>query len=364
MAEPIAASLFSVRANLITSQLLEESRKQAEELASQEQELRKINNELTLQSDKLRVSEDELKTQQLVLKNMNIQLREKARLLEEQNLALEETRLSLSFKASQLEESNKYKSAVLANMSHELRTPLNSILILARLLADNKGEHLSQREIEHAQVIHKSGTDLLNLINDILDLSKIEAGKVELIKEIFSLNHFSKEMHLLFREVAADRNINFECQNPSEEITLNTDQVRLSQVIKNLLSNAFKFTPEGGKVTMTYDYALNETIFNTKELLQAEKVVCIQIKETGIGIPEEDFPRIFERGFRARWVHRGSGFQAEDVGNDLGHGVVEVFGHLLLDFGGEVNGTCQGGSFEQVDAMGLGLFADQGGHVV
>ena len=294
MAEPIAASLFSVRANLITSQLLEESRKQAEELASQEQELRKINNELTLQSNKLRISEDELKTQQEELKNMNIQLREKARLLEEQNLALEETRLSLSFKASQLEESNKFKSAFLANMSHELRTPLNSILILARLLADNKGEHLSQREIEHAQVIYKSGTDLLNLINDILDLSKIEAGKVELILEQFSLNHFSKEMYLLFREVAADRNIHFEYLNPSEEIWLNTDQVRLSQVVKNLLSNAFKFTPEGGTVSMSYDYAVNETVFSTKSLLQTQKVVCIQILDTGIGIPEEKQNLIFE----------------------------------------------------------------------
>lgn len=294
MAEPIAANMFSVRASLITSQLLEESRKQAEELANQEQELRKINNTLTLQSDKLKMSEEELKTQQEELKLMNIQLREKARLLEEQNLALEETRLSLSFKATQLEESNQYKSAFLANMSHELRTPLNSILILARLLADNKNKLLSAREIEHAQVIHKSGTDLLNLINDILDLSKIEAGKIELLNEEFSLQQFTDDIHLLFREVAADKKIDFRCDNPVKDLMLCTDQQRLAQIIKNLLSNAFKFTPEGGKVTLTTSVAAPETVFNNITLLQAEKVISIQITDTGIGIPKDKQRLIFE----------------------------------------------------------------------
>jgi signal transduction histidine kinase/DNA-binding response OmpR family regulator len=294
MAEPIAASLFSVRANLITSQLLEESRKQTEELANQEQRLRKINNELIVQSDKLLISEEELKLQQMELQKVNLMLRDKARLLEEQNMALEVARQSITFKAAQLEESNKYKSAFLANMSHELRTPLNSILILARLLSDNKNKHLTEREIEHAQVIHKSGTDLLTLINDILDLSKIEAGKLEMIYEKFSLQDFTKQMQLLFREVAAENKIEFNCDCPNTDIILFSDQARLAQITKNLLSNAFKFTPEGGKVCMTYSIAGNDILFRSKKLLQSSQVARICIKDTGIGIPEEKQQLIFE----------------------------------------------------------------------
>ena len=191
MAEPIAANIFSVRANLITSQLLEESRKQADELVYQEQELRNINNELTKQSQLLQQSEEELKAQQEELKQVNTELQNKAAQLEEQNIAIEDARQSLSFKAEQLEQSNKYKSAFLANMSHELRTPLNSILILAKLLADNKKNNLENKQIEHAHIIHKSGSDLLMLINDILDLSKIEAGKVELQYEAVPVHTFN-----------------------------------------------------------------------------------------------------------------------------------------------------------------------------
>lgn len=294
MAEPIAASLFSLRANLITAQLLEESRKQADELVYQEQELRKINNELTKQSQLLRQSEEEMKSQQEELQQVNIELQEKAQLLQQQNVEIEDARLSLVFKAEQLEQSNKYKSAFLANMSHELRTPLNSILILAKLLADNKTQNLTDKQTEHATIIHKSGSDLLNLINEILDLSKIEAGKIEFEKQVFDLKVVADDIRMLFKEYAADKNINFEITLPEEAICLNTDKTRLEQVIKNLLSNAFKFTPESGSVSFSIAKAATDTVFKEKSLLQSDGVVSLSVKDTGIGIPEDKQKQVFE----------------------------------------------------------------------
>jgi len=295
MAEPIAASLFSVRANLITSQLLEESRKQSEELVYQEKELRKINNVLTNQSQLLQQSEEELKEQQEELKQVNQELQNKAGLLEEQNLAIEDARMSLSFKAEQLEQSNKYKSAFLANMSHELRTPLNSILILAKLLADNKVKNLDVKQVEHANIIHKSGSDLLSLINDILDLSKIEAGKVDLEIQAFEIDELAEDMKLLFREFAYDKQIDFKItiDVPSKTKIL-SDKSRIEQVIKNLLSNAFKFTPIGGQVEFKISDAAPETIFKEKALLQTDHVFCISVQDTGIGIAENKQKLVFE----------------------------------------------------------------------
>lgn len=294
LAEPIAASLFSVRANLITSQLLEESRKQADELAYQEQELRTINNELTKQSQLLRESEEELKIQQEELKQVNLELQEKARLLQQQNLEIEDARQSLVFKAEQLEQSNKYKSAFLANMSHELRTPLNSILILAKLLSDNRKNNLDEKQTEHARIIHKSGNDLLALINDILDLSKIEAGKVEMQNEDIPLTQISEDIYLLFRDYASEKQIRFVCPKPEKTLHLFTDRVRLEQVIKNLLSNAFKFTPANGTVAFTIQPAPEDTLYKEKSLFQTDGVIALQVKDSGIGIPEDKQKQVFE----------------------------------------------------------------------
>lgn len=295
MAEPIAASLFNVRSNLITTQLLEESRKQAEELAYQEQELRTINEQLTQKSDLLQKSEEVLRAKQDEMEQVNIQLQDKAKLLEEQNIAIEEARQTVSFKAEQLEQSNKYKSAFLANMSHELRTPLNSILILAKILSDNKAQSLDVKQVEHARVIHKSGTDLLTLINDILDLSKIEAGKVELQMEHFPAAALADDMQMLFRELAIDRQINFVVSAQSiEHSHLYSDKVRLEQVIKNLLSNAMKFTPAQGTVELKIGYTDKETILKNKTLLQADKVLSISVSDTGIGISEDKQKLVFE----------------------------------------------------------------------
>ncbi len=295
IAEPIAANLFSVRANLITTQLLEESRKQAEELAYQEQELRKTNDKLTQKSELLQQSEEVLRSQQEEMKQVNIQLEEKAKLLEDRNLVIEEAQQSLMFKAEQLEQSNKYKSAFLANMSHELRTPLNSILILAKLLEDNKQQTLEPRQMEHARIIHKSGSDLLTLINDILDLSKIEAGKVELQMEHFPAKLMAEDMQMLFRELANEKQINFVVDaSEIENSTLYSDKVRIEQVMKNLLSNAMKFTPAKGTVELKMSYADKEIVFKNKTLLQSDKVLCIAVRDTGIGIAEDKQKLVFE----------------------------------------------------------------------
>lgn len=283
MAEPIAASLYNVRANLKTNQLLVESRKQAEELAYQEQELKKINNELIQKSELLEASEEELKYQQEELKKVNLILEEKAKLLEEKNSAIEEARKHITAKAQQLEQSNKYKSAFLANMSHELRTPLNSILILAKLLSEDRTNHLNEKQREHAQVIHKSGSDLLMLINDILDLSKIEAGKLDLQFEELPVDEIIDDINSLFIELANENKINFKIETsiPSNEF-ITTDRIRTEQILKNLLSNAFKFTPAHGEVKLQFD------LDNNKQNL------IIQVCDSGIGIPLEKQSLIFD----------------------------------------------------------------------
>jgi signal transduction histidine kinase/DNA-binding response OmpR family regulator len=293
--EPVAASLFNVRANMITTQLLEESRKQTEELAAQEHELRTINVQLTQKSNALTESEDELRLQQSELQEVNNKLEEKARLLEERNIAVEDARLSLAFKAEQLEQSNKYKSAFLANMSHELRTPLNSILILAKILEENKHKTLSEKQVEHAHVIYKSGSDLLALINDILDLSKVEAGKVELQPEIFSLSGLANDMHMLFGEIANDRKINFAVNmNLEPDAQVNCDHARVEQIIKNLLSNALKFTEAGGTVNLNIKHADAGNIFNNVSLLKEKNVLAIEVEDNGIGIAPDKQALVFE----------------------------------------------------------------------
>ncbi|MEP7168736.1 MAG: response regulator, partial [Bacteroidota bacterium] len=295
IAEPVALSIYSVKANLFTKQLLEDSIKQADALTAQKQDLRWANEELTNKSKLLELSQEELKTQQEDLKQMNTELEQKAHLLQEQNIAIEEAHQSLEFKATQLEQSSKYKSAFLANMSHELRTPLNSVLILAKLLAENKAQNLSEKQIEHAHVIFKSGNDLLMLINDILDLSKIEAGKIELNTEKFQTQDIAGDIQSLFKELANEKGINFSITIAKDfPAEIYSDKMRLSQILKNLLSNAFKFTPKTGKVLLNIGLAPQDAIFKNQRLYQTDKVISFSVTDTGIGIPEDKQKIIFE----------------------------------------------------------------------
>ncbi|HMT30222.1 MAG TPA: response regulator, partial [Bacteroidia bacterium] len=295
IAEPVASNILNLKANLLTRRLLEESQLKTRELAQQDEDLRQINNELVIQSGRLKQSESELIKQQEILQRVNSELENKALLLEEKNMAIEDAHKALAFKAEQLERSSKYKSDFLANMSHELRTPLNSVLILAKLLGENKAGNMTAKQVEHAKVIHKSGSDLLVIINDILDLSKIEAGKLELIKEKTAIFEICNNMEQLYKEVSRDKNISFSTYISTElPEFMNTDRVRIEQVLKNLLSNAFKFTEPDGFVKLEATLAPKDKNYQNEKLKNAREVICFAVSDSGIGIPEGKQKLIFE----------------------------------------------------------------------
>jgi CheY-like chemotaxis protein/CHASE3 domain sensor protein len=294
--ESIGVAVNGAIARVKLRSLFQQTQQQAEELESQQEELRTTNEELIYKSEQLQASEEELRVQQEELRQTNAELEEKALQLEERNLLVTQAREAMSLKAEELELSSKYKSEFLANMSHELRTPLNSILILARILKENKPENLHEDQIKYASVIHTAGTDLLTLINDILDLSKIESGKIDLTIEPVKPQNIRQHMEALFAELAKSKKIKFETVLGHDlPETILTDQSRLEQVIKNLLSNAFKFTPEHGQITLNMANADKGHRFYSDQLNNTpEKVLAISVKDSGIGIPEDKQRLIFE----------------------------------------------------------------------
>jgi len=308
LAESIGVVLNMIQANMRTEELLQQSQKltqelqsQSEELRKQQDELKKSNTELEQQARSLRQSEELLKEQQEELQQVNEELEEKASLLAEQNAKVEQknreveaARQALEEKAQQLALSSKYKSEFLANMSHELRTPLNSLLILAKLLADNKEGTLSPKQVEYSRTIHASGTDLLNLINDILDLSKVEAGKMDVTLSEVPISEVTTFVERTFGPVAEQKQLGFDIQVRDEvPPQLYTDGQRLQQVLKNLLSNAFKFTQKGS-VKLTVRRAEKDRKFASRSLDQANHVIAFEVADTGIGIPEDKQQIIFE----------------------------------------------------------------------
>jgi len=291
-----------------TEELLQQSQKltqelqsQSEELKRQQDELRHSNSELEQQARTLKQSEEMLKDQQEELQQVNEELEEKASLLAEQNKKVEQknaevesARLALEEKAEQLSVSSKYKSEFLANMSHELRTPLNSLLILARLMSENKDGNLTQKQIEYANTILSSGTDLLNLINDVLDLSKVEAGKMDVNTAEVLVTEVRDLVERSFRPVADQKQLGFSVDvQPGAPARLITDGQRLNQVLKNLLSNAFKFTQQGS-VTLTIRSAERGRRFANPALDNANAVVAFAVSDTGIGIAKDKQRLIFE----------------------------------------------------------------------
>ena len=243
----------------------------------------------------------ELQKQSEELRETNDQLHEKARLLSEQNRdieikneEIEFARRGLEEKAAQLALSSKYKSEFLANMSHELRTPLNSMLILSRLLAENEENSLTDREVEFARTIHSAGNDLLSLINDILDLSKVEAGRMELDLAPVPLSDVYQDAGRAFRQVADETGLSFRVEiDPALPGSIVSDEQRLGQVLKNLLSNAFKFTSEGG-VTLAIGRVANDTALVNDTLRESERVIEFSVIDTGVGIPDDKLNLIFE----------------------------------------------------------------------
>jgi len=262
-------------------ELLSETQSQAEELQAQQTELENINTELEAQTQKLQTSEEELKVQQEELLQANREMEERARLLEEKNQLIAERNFEIQQKAEALELSTRYKSEFLANMSHELRTPLNSVLLLSRLLADNPSKNLNDEQIEYARVIQSSGQGLLTLIDEILDLSKIEAGKMELSYEMISVQEMVESWQSLFEPFAREKKLRFNTHIQAGISSIETDRQRLDQVIKNLLSNAVKFTQQGEvRLEVKHDADKNQVLF--------------VVSDTGIGIPEDKREHIFE----------------------------------------------------------------------
>ncbi|SDM43529.1 Signal transduction histidine kinase [Catalinimonas alkaloidigena] len=291
--ERMAVVLHTLKSHLQTQELLYETQNQAEELETQQEELRQLNAELKASEEELRVNQEELQEK-------NAELEEKAQLLDEQfealqnkNKALEDARAAIELKIQQVETVSQYKSDFLANMSHELRTPLNSILILSRLLADNNEKNLSSKQIDHAQIIHKSGNDLLKLINEILDLSKIESGMIRL--ELAEIPLDAIRMEPYFREMAARKNIRFhEHSTPDGVATITTDRFRLEQILKNFIGNAIKFTDEGGEVELSIHPVRQRPAFRSEQLQAAADVIAFSVRDSGIGIPKEKQNLVFE----------------------------------------------------------------------
>ncbi len=308
LAESVGVVLNMITANMRTEELLQQSQNltqelqsQSQELQAQQEELRRTNVELEQQARTLKASEEALRDQQEELQQVNEELEEKAALLAEQNRKVEQknreveaARRELEEKAQQLAVSSKYKSEFLANMSHELRTPLNSLLILAKLLSDNKDNNLTAKQVEYAQTILASGTDLLNLINDVLDLSKVEAGKMDINAGDVLLADVTNFVERSFRPVAEQKGLELAVDvDPELPASVYTDGQRLQQVLKNLLSNAFKFTDEGN-VTLTMRKAEKGRRFGHPALNDADVVVAFAVSDTGIGIAGDKQRLIFE----------------------------------------------------------------------
>jgi signal transduction histidine kinase/CheY-like chemotaxis protein/CHASE3 domain sensor protein len=280
MAWNIGIALHSALDHQRMQELLHETQAQSEELQVQQEELENINSELESQTEKLQASEEELRVQQEELQQANQELEERSRLLEEKNELILERNLDIQKKAEELALSTKYKSEFLANMSHELRTPLNSILLLSRLLTENHQNNLNDEQIEYASVIQNSGKGLLTLIDEILDLSKIEAGKMDLDYSQIKLSDLFGDIKGLFSPLAKDKGIFFEVNiDEAVPVMIETDRLRLEQVLRNLISNALKFTRKG-------TVSLNAVMRNN--------LIAFVVKDTGIGIPQDKLKTIFE----------------------------------------------------------------------
>jgi signal transduction histidine kinase/CheY-like chemotaxis protein/CHASE3 domain sensor protein len=308
LAEPIGVALRSAKYRRDVENLLEVTQRQAEELQTQQEELRVNNEELEQQTRASQLSQQQLQVQQAELEHINSQLGEQAE-------ALQRQRDDLIRAQRELQRTSAYKSEFLANMSHELRTPLNSLLILAKLLADNKAGNLDAEQVRFAQTIDSAGNDLLTLINDILDIAKVEAGKLDVRPERVPLRRVLDDLASTFQPVAHEKKLGLEVVlDASAPETLETDPTRIQQILKNLLSNAIKFT-DRGRVTVH----IRRT---------TDGRVAFAVSDTGIGIPVDRHERIFEA------FQQGDGTAARKYGGTgLGLSISRELARLL---GGEL----------------------------
>ncbi|MCD6068528.1 MAG: histidine kinase [Bacteroidetes bacterium] len=274
IAENLGIAFNSSQSRAKLKELLEETQAQSEELQSQQEELRQLNEELEEHTQNLKQQQEELQM-------TNEELEEQTRSLEMKNKEVELARYDIEQKTKQLEVSSRYKSEFLANMSHELRTPLNSLLILSKELADNRIQNLNRDQVESAEIIYNSGQDLLVLINEVLDLSKIEAGKMDVNIEEINLKAFSDNLVREFKHQADQKKLQLVSKlDPDLPVSISSDPQRLNQVMKNLLSNALKFTEKGSITIGISRYSADK--------------VSINVTDTGIGIPAEKQMAVFE----------------------------------------------------------------------
>lgn len=298
--EAMAIALHSAFSRSQLADALNRTRQQAEALEQQQEELRATNEELAEQTAILRASEESLQSQQEELRVMNEELEERNVLLDRQkeeivrnNAALERSRQDLQEKALQLEQSGRYKSEFLSTMSHELRTPLNSILILSQGLMENRRQNLLDKQVEHARVIHSSGRDLLMLINDILDLSKVEEGKFELVIDELKLEDVATNLRAQFESQAEHKGLQFIVKIDDRlPVTVAMDEHRLNQILRNFISNALKFTHNG-----SIEVGLRVPDAPVKfgdQLLMPDEAIVFAVKDSGIGIPKDKQALIFE----------------------------------------------------------------------
>ncbi|MEV7246584.1 HAMP domain-containing protein [Streptomyces sp. NPDC093248] len=308
LVDTIGVNVNTIVANARTDELLEESQRLTSELRSRSAELQ-------ARQEELQQSNAELEDKASLLADQN-------RDIEAKNLQIEQARQELEARAQQLSLASRYKSEFLANMSHELRTPLNSLLILAQLLAQNPSRNLTPKQVEYAGIIHSAGSDLLQLINDILDLSKVEAGKMDVSPERVPLRQLIEYVEATFRPMTSQKSLDFTVTTaPGAPADLLTDDSRLRQILRNLLSNAVKFT-EQGSVELRIEPAPDDEV--PEGVVRGGAVVAFRVKDTGIGIPEQQRETIF-----------GAFQQADGTtsrkygGTGLGLSITREIAHLL-----------------------------------
>lgn len=320
--ETLGIAITNISGRMEIVRLLQESQAQTEELQTQSEELQ-------TQSEELQAQSEEMQTQAEELRIINEQLEERTKDAELKSEELQTAKEELEEKAKELMLSSKYKSEFLANMSHELRTPLNSILLLSEMLEEDPDQVLTEEQKEFSRVIHSSGQDLLNLINDILDLSKVEVGKLEIKFEEVNIVDFSDRIKLHFTQMAKHKNLEFSViANDDIPKLMHTDEMRLQQVVKNLLSNAFKFTEEGS-VTVKLEKAKTEEYAFLPMSEHSSNWLKILVSDTGIGIAPDKQKMIFEAFQQA-----DGATMRKYGGTGLGLSITKEFANLL-------GGTCK-----------------------
>lgn len=334
ISESVAIAFRSIGLRTEMQDLLSKTQIMASELKEQQEELVGANTELKSQTEALRVSEEELQQQQEELRVTNEELEVKTKYLEQQkadisnkNLQLENAQKDLERKANELGVASQYKTDFLANMSHELRTPLNSLLILSRDLADNGLKNLTDDQVEAAEIVNRSGKDLLTMINDILDLSKIESGKMTINIEDVEVNNVATTVSSYFKHITKQKGISLDVEIDEKLASvIQTDQQKIEQIIKNFVSNGIKFTSSGG-ITVRFHTVNNDVDLNYSGL-EHTKSFAISVIDTGMGIPKEKQTEIFE-AFRQADSSTSKNFG----GTGLGLSISKELARLL---GGEI----------------------------